>query len=99
MQPTQHIVEIGYNHEQEQDADADIFGTYHEILRRLAARYHLVEQEEHVTTIKCRDGQDVHEGENDAQESCHEPELMPVPHIGEHAAYSSESSKRLGSLG
>ena len=69
MQESQYIVEVRHHHEQQQNTDADILGVYHKVLRRLAASYHLVEQEEHVSAVERRDRQDVHKGEDDAEEA------------------------------
>ena len=54
--PPQYVVEVGYNHKQEQDAYADVFGPNHKVLAGLAARNHLVQQEQHVAAIKGRNG-------------------------------------------
>ena len=77
-QPAQYVVQIGHHHEQDDDAKAHIFGTNHELLRRLAARNHFVEQEQHVATIEGRNGQDVHEGQDDGEEGRHFPEHVPL---------------------
>ena len=52
-----------------------------------------------MTAVKCGDGQDVHEGEDDAQEGGHLPELIPVPRAGEEASDGSEAAQRLGAVG
>ena len=98
MQEAQDIVQIRHHHEQQQNANADILGVYHEVLRRLAASYHLVEQEEHVSAVERRDGQNVHEGEDDAQEGGHKPERVPVPLRREQTADGSEAAERLGAF-
>ena len=64
-QPAQHIVEVGNNHEQEQDADADVFSPDHELLAWHSARYHLVDEEQDVSAIKSRDRKNVHESKDD----------------------------------
>ena len=51
-----------------------------------------------MTSIKGRDRQDVHKGENDAEEGGHHPELMPVPDRREKRAYCTETSQRLGAI-
>ena len=50
--PPQYIVEVCHNHKQEQDANAYVFGPDHKVLAGLAARYHLVQQEQHVAAIE-----------------------------------------------
>ena len=52
-----------------------------------------------MTAIERGYGQDVHERKDDAQESRHQPEHVPVPHGWEQAADGSESAKRLGTVG
>ena len=51
-----HIVQIGYNHEQYQYAEAGIFGTYHERFARFAPRNHLIKQEKYMASVECRYG-------------------------------------------
>ena len=52
-----------------------------------------------MSAVKCRYGQNVHEGQNDAEESRHQPEHVPVPYGREEAAYGSEAPQRLGAVG
>ena len=52
-----------------------------------------------MTTVQSGDGQDVHEGEDDAEECRHLPEHVPVPHGWEQASDGSEAAQRLGSFG
>ena len=42
-QPSEDIVKVGYNHQEDKYAEAYIFSPYKEVLARLAARNHLVE--------------------------------------------------------
>ena len=51
-----------------------------------------------MSAVEGRYGQDVHEGEDDAEEGRHQPESVPVPCVGEEAAYGSESAQRLGTV-
>ena len=51
-----------------------------------------------MSAIECGDGQDVHEGKDDAQEGCHQPESMPVPHGWEEASQCAKTTQALGSL-
>ena len=51
-----------------------------------------------MTAIESGDGQYVHESENDAEESGHQPERVPVPHGWEQAADGTESAERLGAV-
>ena len=78
-QPAQDVVEVGHDHEQDDDAEADVLGADHELLRRFAARDHLIDEEQDVAAVEGRDGQDVHEGQDDRQEGRHLPETVPVP--------------------
>ena len=98
-QATQDVVEVGDHQQQDEQAEADILCLDHEVLGGFAARDNLVEQEQHVTTVEGRNGQDVHEGEDDAEEGGHLPEDVPVPHRREEVADGSEASQRLGTFG
>ena len=51
-----------------------------------------------MSTVEGRNGQDVHEGQDDAEERCHLPEHVPVPHGWEQTADGSETSQRLGTF-
>ena len=42
-QPAEDIVEVGYHHEQDKDAETHVLCAYHELFGRLAAGNHLVE--------------------------------------------------------
>ena len=64
-QPAQDVVKIGNDHEQDEDAETNVLGVEKELLRRLAPRNHLVDEEENVASVECGDRQDVHEGEDD----------------------------------
>ena len=62
----------------------------HHLLGRLAASDGLYHQEEDVPTIKSGDWQEVHDGQDDADECSGKPELLPVPCAGEDTAYGDE---------
>ena len=98
-QPSENVVQVGHNHQQNQYAEAYIFSPYKEVLARLAARNHLVEQEEHVAAVEGRDRQDVHKRKDDAEECRHASEHHPVPCRREQAADRSEAAQRLGTVG
>ena len=65
---SQNIVQVGYHQQQDENTETYILGTFHELIARLAASNHLVKEEEHMTTIQCRNRQDVHKRQNNAQE-------------------------------
>ena len=48
--------------------------------------------------VQRRDGQNIHEGQDDAKKGRHVPELVPVPRGGEDASDGAEASQLLGSL-
>ena len=52
-----------------------------------------------MATVEGRNGEDIHEGEDDGEEGGHLPEHIPVPHGREEAADGSETTERLGTLG
>ena len=64
---SQNIVQIGYNQQQDENTETYILGTLHELITWLTTSNYLVKEEEHVTTIQCRNRQDVHKRQNDAQ--------------------------------
>ena len=51
-----------------------------------------------MTTIQCRDGEDVHEGQDNAEESGHLPEKIPIPRGREDATNRTESAQTVGAL-
>ena len=89
------VVEYGQSHEQQQENHADGLGTFECLFARLAARDDFDEQEEHMTAIECGDGQDVHEGQHERDESCEFPEAVPLPRGREEAAYGAERTYAL----
>ena len=94
----QNIIEIRpYKKTEEQDHTGHL-GILHKLVARFAAGYHLVEEEEHMTTVQCGNRQYIHESQNNGQESCHVPELMPIPRCGENTANRSEATQLLGSF-
>ena len=54
--PPQHVVQVGDDHQQDEDGEADVFGAYHEFLAGRSAGDDFVEQEYHVSAVQCRDG-------------------------------------------
>ena len=51
-----------------------------------------------MAAVESGDGEDVHEGEDDAEEGSHQPEGMPVPCGREDAADGAEAAEALGAL-
>ena len=93
-----HVVGDSPQHQQHKQCHADDLRADHELLRQFAARHHLAYQEEGVAAVQSRDGQDVHEGQDDADECGELPEALPVPLRGEHAADGAEAAHALGSV-
>ena len=52
-----------------------------------------------MATVQSGNGQDVHEGKDDAQESRHPPEDIPVPISREEVTNGTKAAQRLGTLG
>ena len=77
---SQNIVQVGYHQQQDENTETYILGTLHKLITRLSACDNLIKQEEDMTSIQCRNRQDVHECQDDTQECCHHPEGMPIPH-------------------
>ena len=73
------VIEDGKCHERKQEVHADGLGDFEESVGGLASRHYLVKQEEHVTTIKRRDGEDVHKGKHEGDKSSEFPEALPIP--------------------
>ena len=95
----QYVVEVGYEHEGEEDAHADELRAYHEFVAWLTTENHLVKQEHDVSAIEGGDGQDVHKGEDDGEERCHHPEHLPVPYGWEHGADGTEAAELFRAFG
>lgn len=98
MEESQHIIQVGYNEQEEENSETDILGTLHELIARLAACNDFVKEEEHMSAIQCRNRKNVHERQNNAQESGHHPESVPIPHRREQAAQGSETTQTLGTF-
>ncbi len=97
-QGAEDVVEIGHHHEQDEKRETGVFGANHKRFAGFAAGDDFVKEEEHMPAVECRDGEDVHEGEDDAEEGRHEPEDVPVPNRWEEAADGSEATELLGSV-
>lgn len=66
---SQYIVQIGNDKQKNQDAEANILSTLHELIARLAACNDFIKEEEHMSTIQCRNRKNVHERQDNAQEA------------------------------
>ena len=67
VEESQHIIQVGYNEQEEENCETDILGTLHELIARLAACNDLVKEEEHMSTIQGWNRKNVHERQNNAQ--------------------------------
>ena len=92
VEESQHIIQVGYYEQEEENSETDILGTLHELIARLATCNDLVKEEEHMSTIQCRNRKNVHECQNNAQESGHHPEGVPIPHRREETAQGDRKS-------
>ena len=95
---SEDVVDVGVQHQCYEEDEAYPLGLLHDVLRDFLAGDDFPKQEEHVTAVEAGDGDDVHEGEDDAEEGSHHPEAVPVPYGGEDAADGAESAERLGAL-
>lgn len=95
---SQYIVQIRHNKQQQEDCESHVLCTLHELIARLTTCNYLVEEEEYMTAIQCRNRQDIHECQDNAQECCHHPEGVPIPHRREETAQGSETAQTLGTL-
>ena len=82
----------GIDHKGDEQHEADGVGDAEELVAGLPAGDHLYEDEEDVAAVEARDRDDVHEGEDDAQQRGHAPETVPVPHLREDAADGQETA-------
>jgi len=62
--PAKDIIGIGKNKQGENDYHSHNLRIFKELLAWLAACYHLIQQEGHMSAIKCRYGQYIHKGKN-----------------------------------
>ena len=69
VEESQHIIQVGYNEQEEENSETDILGTLHELIARLATCNDLVKEEEYMSTIQGRNRQNVHKRQNNVQES------------------------------
>ena len=51
-----------------------------------------------MSAVERRDRQDIHKGEDDAEESGHQPERVPIPLRREQTSNSTETTERLRSF-
>ncbi len=66
VEESQHIIQVGYNEQEEENSETDILGTLHELIARLAACNDFIKEEEHMSAIQCRNRKNVHERQNNA---------------------------------
>ena len=50
-QPPQDIIEVGNDHQQDEDGESHIFCLDHKVLTGFATRDHLIDQEEYMTAV------------------------------------------------
>ena len=99
LEQSYDVVAVGQNDQAEHQDEADDFGHFHELVAGLAPRDDFDKEEEDVTTVQARDGQDVHHGEGHGEEGRHAPEDAPNPLVGEDLADGDEAAHALVSLG
>ena len=68
---SEDVVEVGIDHQGEEDDHTYNLYAFHELVARLATGNHLEQEEHEVTTIECGDREDVHESKHDGDESGH----------------------------
>ena len=73
------VIEDGKCHECKQEVHANGLGDFEEAVGGFASCHYLVKQEEHVTTIKCRDRENVHKGKHEGDKGRELPEALPIP--------------------
>ena len=93
------VVAIGQNNQSHHDDESHCFSHFHELVGRLAPRDDFDQQEQDMATIQSRNGQNVHHGEGDGEESGHAPEKAPNPSFRENLAYANEAAHAFVSLG
>ena len=92
------VVEEGEGHKGEEEDHAGVLGVLHEFVGGWTTGDGLYEEEEDVASIEPWDGQDVHHGQDDADEGGDVPEGLPVPCGGEEVADGSEAAHALCSF-
>ena len=73
-------------------------GVFQEFVTGFVTRDHFIERKDHMSSVKCRDGQQVHECQHDRQQGRNAPEGFPVPRGGKDASYGDESAQARGSF-
>ena len=92
------VVAVGQDDQSQNEDETHGFSHFHELVARLAARDDLDQQEENVTAVQSRNGQDVHHGKGDGEEGRHAPEDAPDPLVGEDPADGDEAAHALVGL-
>ena len=93
------IIAIGQDNQSQHEDETHRFGHFHKLVGRLAACDDLNQEEENVTTVQGRNGQDVHHRKCDGEEGRHAPEDAPNPLVRENLSYGNEAAHALISLG
>ena len=68
------VVTVGKEQQRDQNDKADGCGPFHEFVARFAAGDHLYQQEEHMSAVESRNGQNVHKGQCHREEGGNGPE-------------------------
>ncbi len=89
----ENIVPVRIDQQCEQQEHSGDLRIFEELVARLAACNHFVEQEHHVSAVQSRNGQNIHKGKDDGEESRLHPERLPIPFSREEAADRSEAAQ------
>lgn len=86
------VVAVRINQQGEQEEHAGDLRIFEELVARLAAGNHFIDQEHHMSAVQCRDRQYVHKGKDDGKECRPHPECLPIPFGREQVSDRSETA-------
>ena len=95
---TCEIVEDSQCHQCKYEIESDGIDTLNGTFGELAAGYDFDKGEEDISAIEHRNRQEVHDGQNDADEGRKTPECRPIPCGGEKTADGTERPYAFGTF-
>ena len=90
-----NIISVGKQHQRKYQYHTDILCDLQDLFAHFAARKHLPEGKYHVSAIESGDRNDIHHRQDNRQERCHRPELVPIPLRREDIADSDKATHML----
>src|SRR5210317_1435739 len=97
-EPLVDVISIRKKQQGYQNNKSRDLGVFQEFVTWFVTRDHFIERKDHMPSVKCRDGQQVHECQHDRQQGRNAPKGFPIPRGGKDASYGDESTQARGSF-